>query len=32
VILETIVTTVDAGGSINFAPMGVEWVEETIVL
>jgi hypothetical protein len=32
VILETIVTTVDAGGSINFAPMGVEWGEETIVL
>ena len=31
-ILETIVTTVDAGGSINFAPMGVEWGEETIVL
>ena len=31
-ILETIVTTVDAGGSINFAPMGVEWDEETIVL
>jgi uncharacterized protein len=32
VILETIVTTVDAGGSINFAPMGVEWGEETVVL
>jgi hypothetical protein len=32
VILETIVTTMDARGSINFAPMGVEWGEETIVL
>jgi hypothetical protein len=32
VILETIVTTMDAGGRINFAPMGVEWDEETIVL
>jgi hypothetical protein len=32
VIIETIVTTVDAGGSINFAPMGVEWGDETIVL
>jgi hypothetical protein len=32
VIIETIVTTVDANGSINFAPMGVEWGEETIVL
>jgi hypothetical protein len=32
VIIETIVTTVDATGSINFAPMGVEWGEETIVL
>jgi hypothetical protein len=32
VIIETIVTTVDASGSINFAPMGVEWGDETIVL
>jgi uncharacterized protein len=32
VIVETIVTTTDAGGRINFAPMGVEWGEETIVL
>jgi hypothetical protein len=32
VILETIVTTMDPGGGINFAPMGVEWGEETIVL
>lgn len=31
-ILETIVTTLDAGGRINFAPMGVEWGEEAIVL
>jgi uncharacterized protein len=32
VILETIVTTMDGGGRINFAPMGVEWGEESIVL
>jgi hypothetical protein len=32
VIIESIVTTVDASGSINFAPMGVEWGDETIVL
>jgi hypothetical protein len=32
VILETIVTTVDSQGAINFAPMGVEWGDETIVL
>lgn len=31
-ILETIVTTLDDAGAINFAPMGVEWGEETIVL
>lgn len=31
-ILETIVTSIDAAGSINFAPMGVEWGEEIIVL
>lgn len=31
-IIETIVTTRDARGKINFAPMGVEWGEETIVL
>ena len=31
-ILETIVTSRDAGGSINFAPMGVEWGDEIIVL
>ena len=32
VIIETIVTTMDPDGAINFAPMGVEWGEETIVL
>jgi uncharacterized protein len=32
VILETIVTTVDATGSVNCAPMGVEWGEQAIVL
>jgi hypothetical protein len=32
VIIESILTSMDAGGSINFAPMGVEWGEETIVL
>jgi uncharacterized protein len=32
VILETIVTTMDKQGVINFAPMGVEWSEEIIVL
>ena len=31
-IIETIVTTLDTAGAINFAPMGVEWGEETIVL
>lgn len=31
-ILETIVTTVDASGAVNCAPMGVEWGEQTIVL
>jgi hypothetical protein len=32
VIVETIVTTLDPEGAINFAPMGVEWGEESIVL
>jgi hypothetical protein len=32
VIVETIVTTIDREGKINFAPMGVEWGEEIIVL
>lgn len=31
-ILETIVTTMNRQGAINFAPMGVEWGDETIVL
>ncbi len=31
-IIETIVTTIDREGKINFAPMGVEWGEEMIVL
>ncbi|MEO7986287.1 MAG: DUF447 domain-containing protein [Gemmatimonadales bacterium] len=31
-IIESIVTTMDEAGTINFAPMGVEWGEETIVL
>jgi hypothetical protein len=32
VIIETIVTSMAPDGSINFAPMGVEWGEEIIVL
>jgi hypothetical protein len=32
VIIESILTSMDAAGTINFAPMGVEWGEETIVL
>jgi hypothetical protein len=31
-IIESIVTTLDHEGRANFAPMGVEWGEETIVL
>ncbi|MFL5511206.1 MAG: DUF447 domain-containing protein [Gemmatimonadales bacterium] len=31
-IVETIVTSLDSEGAINFAPMGVEWGEATIVL
>ena len=31
-IVETIVTTRNVGGTINFAPMGVEWGDERIVL
>ena len=31
-IVETIVTTVNGEGRINFAPMGVEWGEDVIVL
>jgi len=32
VIVETIVTTMDAEGAVNCAPMGVEWGDDTIVL
>ncbi|HYF40121.1 MAG TPA: DUF447 domain-containing protein [Gemmatimonadales bacterium] len=31
-ILETIVTTMNGEGAVNFAPMGVEWGDDTIVL
>jgi hypothetical protein len=31
-IVETIVTTVAADGTVNCAPMGVEWGDQTIVL
>lgn len=31
-IIETIITTLDGEGAINFAPMGVEWGEEVIVV
>jgi uncharacterized protein len=31
-IIESILTTVDQGGTINFAPMGVEWAEDQIVI
>jgi hypothetical protein len=31
-IVETIVTTVAVDGTPNFAPMGIEWGDETIVL
>jgi hypothetical protein len=32
VIIESILTSMGADGAINFAPMGVEWGETTIVL
>jgi len=32
VIIESILTTMAADGSINFAPMGVEWGDPTIVI
>jgi len=32
VIIESVLTTMDDGGAINFAPMGVEWGEEEIVI
>ncbi|MEJ7812361.1 MAG: DUF447 domain-containing protein [Gemmatimonadaceae bacterium] len=31
-IVETIITTLAADGTVNFAPMGVEWGEEVIVV
>ena len=31
-IIESIITTTDLEGRVNFAPMGVEWGEETIVV
>lgn len=31
-IIETIVTSTDPDGKVNFAPMGVEWGEEIIVI
>jgi hypothetical protein len=32
VIIETIITTTDANGVVNIAPMGVEWGEQEIVV
>jgi len=32
VIIESILTTMDARGTVNFAPMGVEWGDEEIVI
>jgi hypothetical protein len=31
-IIESLLTTIDPAGSVNCAPMGVEWGEETIVI
>jgi uncharacterized protein len=31
-IIESIVTTMDPAGDVNFAPMGVEWGDEVLVL
>src|ERR1044071_5542972 len=31
-IVESIVTTIDADGAVNCAPMGVEWGDDRIVL
>src|SRR5436309_15925486 len=31
-IIESVLTTMDARGSTNFAPMGVEWGEDEIVI
>jgi uncharacterized protein len=32
VIIESIVTSMDPSGTVNFAPMGVEWGEDRLVL
>jgi uncharacterized protein len=32
VIIETLVTSTSADGAVNFAPMGVEWEEDALVL
>jgi len=32
VIIETIVTTLDAKGAVNVAPMGVEWSDDVLVV
>src|SRR3989442_4983126 len=32
VIIESILTTLDPAGAVNFAPMGVEWGEDEIVI
>jgi uncharacterized protein len=32
VIVETIVTSLDASGAVNCAPMGVEWSDDSIIL
>jgi hypothetical protein len=32
VIVETIVTTLDARGAVNVAPMGVEWAEDRLIV
>jgi uncharacterized protein len=32
VIIETIVTTLDAEGAVNVAPMGVEWYDDRLVV
>lgn len=31
-IVETILTTMDPNGTVNFAPMGVEWGEDEIII
>ncbi|MGH8327835.1 MAG: DUF447 domain-containing protein, partial [Steroidobacteraceae bacterium] len=32
VIIESIVTSMAGDGTVNFAPMGVEWGEESLVV